>query len=306
MSSTDEGKCSAESGSAASGSGTPRRKRISIKWRAVGDTDIGGSRENQDDMFIWEKPELGLCVIGVLDGHGRDVGQTASATGRTFFLNYFERNYERLISDPYHCLVDGISEAHEAVRESFMQVLQQKGWEIQNTGEDYLIKRRNANTAWACVHGGTSCSIIALVGSTLYAANVGDSSGILSASLPVLHPSMVSHLGDSAMNHKRHTRPPSGGASQEERSDTLVLTAEHSPESPEEFLRMREFKCRDGDPSQPSLLVVYDASTHDKSRCSPVFSLDSAGNPVVTNRGRSVLPSLPSPLLSSALPLQLL
>lgn len=261
---------------------SPRRRRVHLKWRACGDTDIGGSRENQDDMFIWEKPELGLCVIGVLDGHGRDVGQTASAAGRTYFLNYFNENYEKLVTDPYQALVESITEAHEAVRESFIEVLQQKGWEVQNTGEDYLIKRRNASTPWACVHGGTSCSIIALVNSTLYSANVGDSSGILSASHPVLHPSMITHLGDSAIGHKKHTRP----VDQDQFSDTLVLTAEHSPESPEEFVRMRNFRSRDGDPTQPSLLVVYDASTHDKSRCSPVFSLDTNGNPVVTNRGR--------------------
>lgn len=262
---------------------SPRRRRYQIKWRAYGDTDIGGSRENQDDMFIWENKEANICVIGVLDGHGRDVGQTASATGRVFFMNYFDRNYEKLLSDPYTCLVEAISEAHEAVRQSFMDVLRQKGWEVQNTGEDYLIKRKNSSTPWACVHGGTSCSIIALVNSTLYIANVGDSSGILSSSHPVLHNSMITHLGDSAIGHKRHTHHLE---SQEEYSDTLVLTAEHSPESPDEFLRMRDFRCREGDPSQPSLLVVYDASTHDKSRCSPVFSLDVNGNPVVTNRGR--------------------
>lgn len=259
------------------------RRDRSVKWRAVGDTDIGGSRENQDDMFIFERQELGICVIGVLDGHGRDVGQTASLTGRKFFLNYFDKNCQSLLTDAYNCLVEGINQAHAAVKASFIDVLQSKGWEVQVTGEDYLVKRKNSSSPWACVHGGTSCSIIALVGTMLYIANVGDSSGILSTSHNVLHPSMITHLGDSALNHKRQI--PSIRNPTDELVNTLVLTAEHSPESPEEFLRMREFRPRDGDPTQPSLLVVYDASTHDKSRCSPVFSLDRSGKPVVTNRG---------------------
>ena len=33
-------------------------------------------------------------------------------------------------------------------------------------------------------------------------------------------------------------------------------------------------------------IVVYDASSHDKTRCCPVFRLDAAGVPTVTNDGR--------------------
>jgi hypothetical protein len=65
-----------------------------------------------------------------------------------------------------------------------------------------------------------------------------------------------------------------------------VLTAEHSPESPYEFCRLREFRCREGEPTQPSLMVVYDSPSHDKARCSPVFELNDEGTPCVTNKGR--------------------
>ena len=253
-----------------------------MHWKAYGDTDIGGSRENQDDMFIFERKELGICIIGVLDGHGRDVGQLAANAGRKFLLEYFAEKCEMLLEDPYSCLVDGIQQSHEAVRTSFMEYLRKKGWEVQNTPEDYLVKRKSPNSPWACVHGGTSCSVIALVGTTLYAANVGDSSGILCTSEAVMQPSMLRHLGDAANDH---LSPEPVVLSETQPVDTLVLTAEHSPESPEEFLRMRKHRCREGDPSQPSLLVVYDASTHDKSRCSAVFAMDAAGKPVVTNRG---------------------
>ena len=41
-----------------------------------------GSSENQDDMFIWEKKEFDILVLGILDGHGWEVGQvTANCQG---------------------------------------------------------------------------------------------------------------------------------------------------------------------------------------------------------------------------------
>ena len=44
------------------------------KIRCAGQTDIGGGRENQDMWFSWVDPaETGTHVIGVLDGHGREV-----------------------------------------------------------------------------------------------------------------------------------------------------------------------------------------------------------------------------------------
>jgi hypothetical protein len=260
---------------------SPRRDRPQLKWKACGDTDIGGSRENQDDMFIFERVDLGICVIGVLDGHGRDVGQLAANSARLFLLDYFAEKCQDLLTDPYNCLVDGIRACHDAIRNSFMDSLRKKGWEVQNTGENYLVKRKSANAPWACVHGGTSCSIVAVVNGMLYTANVGDSSAILCTSHPVLHQSMMTFVGDAADDSK--TAPPL--VPDGEPVDTVVLTAEHSPECPEEFLRMRKFRAREGDSSQPSLLVVYDASTHDKSRCSNVFAIDPTGKPVVTNRG---------------------
>jgi hypothetical protein len=68
--------------------------------------------------------------------------------------------------------------------------------------------------------------------------------------------------------------------------DTLMIIAEHSPENPEEFIRLREWRHRDGDPTQPSLLVVYDTPSVERSKCNPVFEFDGNGYPVVTNRGR--------------------
>jgi serine/threonine protein phosphatase PrpC len=45
-------------------------KSSALSWCLSSATDIGGSRENQDDMFIWEKKEFDILVLGLLDGHG--------------------------------------------------------------------------------------------------------------------------------------------------------------------------------------------------------------------------------------------
>lgn len=102
---------------------------------------------------------------------------------------------------------------------------------------------------------------------------------------------------------------------------TLLVTADHSPESVREFERMRLTHPAGGRQQQhqgpqatggggggggggktapassdhnrqqqpfslPSLLVVYDSPTSNKLKCSPVFEVDVKGTPRVTNKGR--------------------
>lgn len=95
---------------------------------------------------------------------------------------------------------------------------------------------------------------------------------------------------------------------------TMLLTADHSPESVREFERMRfthpasqlpqhhqnyhlqHFYHHDqqhGHKQQhrawvPSLMVVYDSTSSNKLKCSPVFDVDLSGIPRVTGRGRWV------------------
>ena len=162
-----------------------------------------------------------------------------------------------------------------------------EGFEVEDTPEGYLRRRRFAGNAWTCIHGGTSCSIIAIVGYNLYIANVGDSSGTLCCPKTVLSKAHIHHLGDSAI-------PPAITADNvasvsiniDGPTDTLVITAEHSPESVFEFCRLRSFKHREGNAHQPSLVVVYDSSSHDKTQCAPVFDVDVAGRPSITNNGK--------------------
>ena len=202
-------------------------------------------------------------------------------------LQYFEESHGQLLVDPYDCLVKAHIVAHNNVKEVFRAEMIKEGYEVEDTPEGYLRRRKFAGNLWTCIHGGTSCSIIAIVGYDMFIANVGDSTGTLCTTQPVLSKSNIHHLGDSAVPPA--ITPDNVGSISincDGMTDTLVVTAEHSPESVHEFCRLRAFKHRDGNVNQPSLVVVYDSSSHDKTQCSAVFDVDADGKPTITNNGK--------------------
>jgi hypothetical protein len=268
-------------------------------------------------------------------------------------------------------------EAHAAVREAFERQLQSAGYEVQITEEGYMVKRRRDGQPWMCVHGGTSCSVIAIVGQTMIIANVGDSSGLICASHRELNEGLLHVIGDAGFEEnlvRREARLPRRAADRyqgfgnghgnghgngfdndghhdgdEDEDDNefydadtgetkmqmdpptqleplmfdrstgplseaaegsprlrcddrpnagpcvgnfisankqvMLLTGDHSPENPHEFERLRRFWPQELDPTQPKLLVVYDAPTHDKTSCNAVFELHD-NRPVATSRGK--------------------
>ena len=262
--------------------GIPSASKLS--WQVGSDTDIGGGRENQDDYFIWERPDEGVCILGVLDGHGRDVGKLAAQTGKRFLSQYFEQNYGVISSDPLKYLAEALQQCHLEIKNAFRTELTKNGFEVSESPEGYLMKRRLASQqSWLCVHGGTSCTVTALIGRVIYTANVGDSSAILCSSSSVLKPSQLVYVGDAA-----NTEPSSGSMpilEGDRDTDMIVITAEHSPESVAEYDRMLKFRKRERDPRYPALHVVYDSPGQEKIKCPPCFDIDATGNPVLTNNG---------------------
>ena len=262
-----------------------------LKFQVAGDTDIGGGKENQDDYFIFQRPAEGVCVMVVLDGHGRDVGKLAAESGKNFLSSYFEEHYKSIPSDPLRVLGEAMQLCHQHIKASFKEELTKSGWEVQESSEGgYLLKRRNLSQSWLCVHGGTSCSIVAVIGRKIYTANVGDSSAILCASSSLLVPSNLVHIGDAALMSGEQASPSlqavaASPTTAAELTDTIVITAEHSPESHAEFYRMRKFRCNDSDSKIPALHVVYDAPGQEKVRCPPVFAVSSDGAATITNNG---------------------
>ena len=308
------------------GAGAPLRP---LYWQYGADTDIGGGRENQDDHFVWSSPDLTILVLCVLDGHGREVGRIAAATARASLREYFDAHHAALRMNPYECLVTAHEIAHAKIKVGFRQELEKEGYEIEESPEGYLLKRMPPSQTWGCVHGGSSCSIVAIVDYCVYVANVGDSSGTLSTTLPVLTSKLIKHIGDAASlpgaglvvaggvdgaavreasssssssssgsssSSSSSGAPCEGGSAGESMSvdagsvqvsqDNLVITAEHSPESISEFCRLRAYRCKPGDARLPALAVVYDSPSADKTRCSPVFSLDDDGVPTLLNKGK--------------------
>lgn len=307
-------------------------------WQVGLETDIGGGRENQDDCFVWIKRDDNLIVLCVLDGHGREVGKIASESAKACLFKHLDENYRSLLESPSEFLVAAHGIAHDHIRNSFRAELKRQGYDVITTEDGYLMKRKQSGDCWSCVHGGTSCSIVALVGRELYIANVGDSTGILCSSYGVLaHADLLKYVQDAAVppelartstlaaeavgvpsssgsgggartpaSPRSPCSPsPSSGAAVSSNNNnsttnsannsnsninttsnsTLVITAEHSPECPYEYGRLLRYRAREGSPLVPALVVVYDSSTNDKTRCAPVFERDAAGKACVTNKG---------------------
>ena len=73
-----------------------------FRWQVGGDTDIGGSKENQDDYFVFERKDKGIIVLCILDGHGRDVGKAAAETGRDALHGFFSEHCDRVRKLSFH------------------------------------------------------------------------------------------------------------------------------------------------------------------------------------------------------------
>ena len=263
---------------------TTTRCAPNLRWQVGSDTDIGGGRENQDDYFIWQRPEEGVCILGVLDGHGRDVGKLAAQTGKAYLMQYFEQNYNKISSDPLKYLSEALQLCHTEIKNAFRTELTKNGFEVSESPEGYLMKRRLASQqSWLCIHGGTSCTIAALIGRVIYTANVGDSSAILCSSCSVLKPTQLVYVGDAA--NLENSRDISPIPSSDEETSMIIITAEHSPESITEYDRMLKFRSSEIDPRYPALHVVYDAPGQEKIKCPPCFDIDNNGNPTLTNKG---------------------
>lgn len=262
-----------------------------LTWQIGFETDIGGGRENQDACFVWSHPTEKLCVLCVLDGHGRDVGQVAAVSAKHKLLEFFEESYNEVAADPVQTLIKAYSIAHMHIKEAFKEDLENKGFQVMEDPQaPYLLKRRSELQVWACVHGGTSCSIVALVGSTLYTTNVGDSTGILCSSIPTLSKSLIEYIGDSgiedvAIHDAKILEVNLENSTDIAQSDTIIITADHSPDNIKEFYRLRNFKHQDENPQKPALLMLYDSQSEDKLQCPPVFRILEDGEPTVTNKG---------------------
>ena len=141
------------------------------------------------------------------------------------------------------------------------------------TGE--ILKRRMPTHAFTSLKSGTTFSVIVLLGKTLYIANVGDSTGLLFSGTPILKPS---HLTDELNSSVVIT--PTAESCLDDYRTYIELTGDHSPENPEEYIRMRKFKCSEENPLSAELLCVYNEDKP-KHLCPRVFDISEEGVPTV-------------------------
>lgn len=259
-----------------------RNMETGLKYQFGWATDIGGGRTNQDNAFIYTNKKEKIFVIGVLDGHGIEFGKLASTSARQKIIEHIEKNHEILKTDPYKFLSEVFGLAHQYIKETMKIELEKQGYEVQETLECYLLKRRSKNQPWQHIPGGSTCSIIAIVDYKMYSANVGDSTGLMCSPTAILEKHHIVHIGDAA----RDDIPALVSVNEPKIPPTtsIVITAEHSPENVNEFYRFREFRSQHGVPTKPLAKFVYDKEPNKEKRPF-IYDVDEMGVAKITNKG---------------------
>ena len=225
-------------------------KKTRLNLQIGHDTDIGGCsyKPNQDRKFMIPFVEHDGCLIGVADGHGVR-GEDVADLCEKMTNDLIKYKMGDLLENPMAFLENAFECIHEEIVKEF------KG-----------------------LRCGTTFSLIIVLNKKLWIANVGDSTGILCAKHSIFKPSHLRLEKDVAIPGKVITI----NESVDEPTNLIVLTSEgHSPENPEEYVRMRNFKCSEQDPNQAELLCIYDKSGRAKTMCPPVFNISEDGVPTI-------------------------
>ena len=248
-----------------------------LKVQIGHDTDIGGNRDNQDRYSVFTVPEHDVCAISVADGHCAETGHFAADISKKCLENLLETRITDLIENPVAFLEFCCDYINEQIRIGLVEIMEKQGYKVKVDEYGVILKNKYEFQGWNELRGGTTFSIIILIGRKIYMANVGDSSGLLCCKHPILKPSHIKYEKDAA-NPTKEMRIEDIETSP---STYIELTCDHSPESIDEYIRMRLFKCSDENPNHAELLCVYDNQYRDKPRCPPVFDISESGVPTI-------------------------
>jgi len=248
-----------------------------LKIQIGHDTDIGGNRDNQDRYSIVTLPEHDVCAISVADGHCAETGHFAADITKKCLENLLETRITELIENPVAFLEFCCDYIHEQIRIGLVEITEKNGCKAKVDESGVILKNKHEFLGWNELKGGTTFSIIVLIGRKIYMANVGDSSGLLCCKHPILKTSHIKYEKDAA-NPTKEVRSEDTSP-----STYIELTRDHSPESIEEYIRMRAFKCSDENPNHAELLCVYDNQYKHKPHCPHVFDISESGIPSIRN-----------------------
>jgi serine/threonine protein phosphatase PrpC len=209
----------------------------------------------------------------VADGHGRDTGQIASQTCVESLKRFVDENMELLKTNPVSFLENYYKIAHQHVREAFVKFVENNEHEVKVDSDGVITSRRSEFSQFKHLMGGATLSVIIFINDILYTSNVGDSAGLLFSNKPNLQKSMIKYEKDAAVEGLFKT------FTNTEPRQELVLTAEHSPESSDEYIRIRNFRQSEADKNHAELLFVYDVIEREKPLCPRIFDISEDGTP---------------------------
>jgi len=210
-------------------------------------TNIGNCDTNQDESFVIPIAKYNGCAIGVIDGYGKK-GEMVAKVCKDSVEYLIKAKVSDLIENPV-CFLENVYEyTHE-------QVINQFG--NQKCGATFTI--------------------IILLESKIYIANVGDSSGVIYSREPLNWNSHLKFEKDVAIPLKKNMSLNTVASL----NTYIELTSNHSPDNVEEYIRMRNYKSCEKDTNYAKLACLYDKRLEDKHECPPIFEISENGVPFI-------------------------
>jgi serine/threonine protein phosphatase PrpC len=220
-------------------------------------TDIGGSRENQDNVCCFQNSDiLANCIF---DGHGTD-GKWVAEVCKLTTERLISENSDRVLLDPVNALSELFSELKTILAEKTVERFSQKNRECKIEPSGVIIIKSMFNDTWQpLVNGGATMTVLILIKKTLklYIANVGDSDAMLCSSKQILRQDDLkceSELEEGIKGLKEEHGLEEGIPV----SNYIMLTANHSPTNIDEYVRMRSTAACLTNPNKALIDVIYD------------------------------------------------
>ena len=209
-------------------------------------TDIGGSRENQDNVCCFQNSDiLANCIF---DGHGPD-GKWIAEVCKLNTERLISENSDRLLLDPVNALSELFSELKTILSVKTVERFSKKNRECKIEPSGVIIIKDLFNDFWQpLVNGGATMTVLILIKKTLklYIANLGDSDAMLCSSKQIFRQDDL----------KCETGLKDG--LEDGLKDYLMLTANHSPTNIDEYVRMRSKAACPTNPNKSLIDVIYD------------------------------------------------
>ena len=209
-------------------------------------TDIGGSRENQDNVCCFQNSDiLANCIF---DGHGPD-GKWIAEVCKLNTERLISENSDRLLLDPVNALSELFSELKTILSVKTVERFSKKNRECKIEPSGVIIIKDLFNEFWQpLVNGGATMTVLILIKKTLklYIANLGDSDAMLCSSKQIFRQDDL----------KCETGLKDG--LEDGLTDYLMLTANHSPTNIDEYVRMRSKAACPTNPNKSLIDVIYD------------------------------------------------